>query len=478
MKRVFTLLCMILLLSSMIACSDSSEEEFYDFKGDLFSQGLVSVKSNENYLWGFVNSEGEEVIEPQYEQVTEFNDFGYSVVRIDDYEYNYIDVDGNEQLNQSFRYIEPFVGHSTVYIGANGYGILFDSAEIEAEGEYQLLKNSNYENRFIGIYRNYFHLIDESGDVITEDGYDDIEFFKDGASVTAVEEDRYFGVINSEGVEVVPIIYDEIYINAVNDTISVMKDDLYGLLDKDGEVLLDVEYRYEHIIYCGKDDLTAAFFSGPSNAGFIDLDGDVIIEPLDHLGKSDDLHSFQHGYQILMTEDSEYYIYDQEGKQQYQVATGDVRHCDGEVYIMRDYVSDKYVAYNKKGEVIIELDNEMYLTYDETDYILARSGDSMNIDIYNYEGEKVVSNTKFKAATFMMGMLMYYDEEVEKWGFMNSDCEIVIEPAYTMNNCYGYFYHDGYTIVEYGGALNIIDKAGNIILNSDYRGIQGWSPYN
>lgn len=89
-------------------------------------------------------------------------------------------------------------------------------------------------------------VIDTSNNLIVPFKYDEIWGFIDGVSI--VELDNCYGVIDSNGNEIIACIYDEIHITAENDIssklIAVCKDNKWGFIDRSGNIVVDLEYKY------------------------------------------------------------------------------------------------------------------------------------------------------------------------------------------------------------------------------------------
>lgn len=478
MKKL-NLLVLLFLVVMLVSCNAATNSE-YDLKsyyGDLFHMGLLPVM-NDSDEWGYVNTSGEEQIEPQYYNVNLFTDNGFAIVQNSEYSYNFINTDGEEQLNTDFQYIDDFVGSSTVYKTDDGdWGILLDTIEIKAEGEYQIIRNSDYNNRHIALYQHYFHLINEQGELLTTDGYDEIQPFEDGASITVVGEDRRFGVINSEGEEILPVIYDDIEINAVNNTISVELDEFYGLMDKDGETILDIQYTNQHIRFCGPDDLTAIFIKQNRYLGVINLDGEIIIEPtLSSHSDYDGLEGFRDGYHMFRDENERMsYLYDQKGKRLEEVLFDEITNYDDELFSTWDGIGSTVVR-NYNNGTIVTVEGEIVFSQDDSDIFFAKERGSSAADMYNYKGDLLYENISVKSTSFFNGLLVF-STEGENWGVMDQKGTIVIEESFKMYSCPSIFFDDGYLVMYDGQNYNVINRTGKIILENTYKEIKYFNPW-
>lgn len=107
-----------------------------DYVGILpFSEGLAGVQSY-NDKWGFIDEQGNEVIETKFDKVTPFSE-GLAMVRIG-YKYTYIDQTGKLLFSTEFSYATEFKGGRALVDGKNSYLIVNSNGEVVKD-----LKNKN-----------------------------------------------------------------------------------------------------------------------------------------------------------------------------------------------------------------------------------------------------------------------------------------------------------------------------------------------
>ncbi|MCM3694408.1 WG repeat-containing protein [Neobacillus niacini] len=141
----------------------------YFYIGDYHEGRAVAANNNEhdNYLLGYLNRRGKEVIPLSYEAASDFQD-GKALVKSKEGGYSLIDLTG--KVLKSYPY--PFVNF-------NGEGLLGFKEKEEGNWGY----------------------MDESGKVVIEPKFKDVQQFIDGKAIVTVENNNqsYYGLIDRQG---------------------------------------------------------------------------------------------------------------------------------------------------------------------------------------------------------------------------------------------------------------------------------------
>lgn len=203
-----------------------------------FKDGLAaySVSDNEGKTkWGFVNSEGSVVINPQFDGVIDFKN-GYGGVRNSEGKWGFIDKEGKYIINPQFESVKRFKSNKCV---------------VESGGKKGL--------------------IDENGTYIINPQYDDI--IKDN-DMYLIKKDGKWGWSDENGNLIINPQFKEAFPFLNNDKTPVKSGNEYGYINKDGILIINSQFDYA-LPFNGK----LALVSSNNMIGFIDSKGKYVINP-------------------------------------------------------------------------------------------------------------------------------------------------------------------------------------------------------
>lgn len=244
-----------------------------------FSDGLAAAQDS-NDKWGYINLNGEWVIAPQYDSVSDFKG-DLTKVAIKNRAY-VINREGKEvgdsfkRLRSVYSVTEDIIPDRYI-IERNGKWGLFDGKlkeilpaefdDMERWGDTQLVK----------IYKDdKYGLTDRDGNEILPVKYDSIDIVREEdplASVTEIWYEKY-GAINAEGKWIIPPVYSSCHVSGKAGVVEVKKDNLSGLLDLDGNEILPCSLEY---IYYFDGDMATAKKDG--KYGILSNKGEWVINP-------------------------------------------------------------------------------------------------------------------------------------------------------------------------------------------------------
>lgn len=171
-----------------------------DNAGFFFSEGLAAV-NNKKFEFGFINTNGELVIEFKYDEVGYFRE-GLAKFNKDN-KFGFIDKQGNERISPNF----------------------------------DLVRNFSEERAFVGLYdidfRAFWAVIDTEGNYLTKHIYSRVQDFNEGFA--AVRESNLWGFINKNGEYVITPQF--FYADSFKDGIAWASDSTSkraGFIDKYG----------------------------------------------------------------------------------------------------------------------------------------------------------------------------------------------------------------------------------------------------
>lgn len=276
----------------------------------------VLIPYHKGKMWGYVNYKKEIVIPLRYSGAEVFNKYGLAKVCVGDYyskdlKYGYIDKNGIEIIPIGKYYslgnIEDSVlnygvtVHDTVF-----YGLMDLKGNVLIKPVYRqyLIFREGYA--IINISDNSLHVysskdyivINTKGDTITTHKYARISPFVHGYAAVALINDsnQYrYGAINTEGKEIIPLIYNEmkcefsnIYIdsNSFNKGLIAVKKGApfspnWGVININGETVID--FKYDFISNCigdcfiiGERTYHNSYYQEPDKYGIININGETI----------------------------------------------------------------------------------------------------------------------------------------------------------------------------------------------------------
>lgn len=229
--------------------------------------GIGLIKGNNDWFnlnWGYINKNGEELFEPQFEKVTEFNDKNVAAV-MDNGKWGYVNKNGEFVIGLVLNNIEKFkdgkikitIDNINGYINSKGE-LIYDKDEKIIPHRFNLghdkykygyiTENDNKmavvpEYDFTGEFNNglslikkgdYLGFMDSKGQIKLKPQFSKIRNFKNG--MAAVEKDSKWGFIDQETNLVIKRKYD--YVNDFsNDKAKVIKDGKYSFVNKNGELI-------------------------------------------------------------------------------------------------------------------------------------------------------------------------------------------------------------------------------------------------
>lgn len=368
MKRLFVNLGIIALLSSCGGGSGLDTGAFCD--GDV----LIPFQEKKDKDWGFININGEVVIEPEFEFQPSFAVNGISLIRDKAKDgkmfYQYVKIqDGkavesndkwdmagefkeglapvrndNEKvrfINESFEDVFTVDAEKVSYFNEglaaicdkdNKWGFINTSGKEEIKPQYDFVQFGFHDGyAIVGNNtkegREYL-IIDAGGNIKLnlKDKYDDVISYSNG--LLKVKDKDEFGFIDLEG-NVVIKLNDE-WTNVkdfVNGYASFSEDDEWGLVDAAGEIIFKAKFEFPLVVFDDK-----FWFKDDEDWGLMDMEGNEIIKPA--FDGHDNPYPFMCATTIVQVRE-DYIFVDAEGKEiskeEYEnIAKFDVKYVTGQ----------------------------------------------------------------------------------------------------------------------------------------------------
>lgn len=250
-----------------------------------FSDGLCPKKDENTSLWGYINTQGQWQIQPQFQKAGKFT-HGLAIVQTalknNSVRISIINKEGKEiikYLNEVIA-IEKDIckvkreGH-TFYINHQGkvlnlWGFVDTKGKLAIEP--QFIHAESFSEEYAAVLDTQFvwHYIDKQGKTVLG-GFEDVESVKEGTM--AVKKQGKWGIITPKNEIIVPFDYDDI-LGFSEGIACVCKGKLWGAVDKKGKIIIPVQY--ESIKSCSEGKIAVR---QDKKWGYMDAKGKWIISP-------------------------------------------------------------------------------------------------------------------------------------------------------------------------------------------------------
>lgn len=401
--------------------------------GKISTINYFSVYSNGK--WGVINSEGETIIEPQYDEMIVIPD-----------------------------------NSKPIFICT--YNVNYDT------GEYNTKVINNKNDTIITGYDNvnFIDYLDEKGNIVYLD------------KILKVEKNKKYGLVDLSGKEILPIEYDEITLLEEN-SLLLEKDELFGICDYEGNIIIKPEYI--EIQGIANDYRNGYITVDKGNLyGIIDFNKSIIFD-----NKYLDIKSVYSSSKYAVKIDKKYQIVDRQGKIISKLEFDDVKDIDGEQIIYKE--KNKYGISNINGEKIIpaEYEDIMFINnnyfiaqkdekygiistdnnveiefkYDAIDYskksgILIATWEHEKYDLYNSELQLKLTVNEVEMEEDYMKVILADDTKFYNFKFE----EISSNKIWTNNTLFA---------SEKNGKYGFVDSKGNVVIDYQYDEVTEYNKY-
>lgn len=467
MKKVIAVIMAIVVLIMFVVVIMKLLEGKADTKDKSFALAYYTVYENDK--WGVIDTKGNYMIKPTYEEMivipdetkpvfictydvnyaqgtysskvvnakneTMYNQYD-KVEAISNYDennslwymknilkvqkdekYGLINMDGKELMGCQYEKIEPLVGVNSVLVTTkNGKQGLVDAVGKEIiPNEYASIQalTKQYENGFIvKTQDNQYGIIDYDKTTALETKYQDIQPVY-GNHTYVVKENGTWKIIDKEGKVYLQTGFEEVK-EITNHTFIIKKAGKYGIIDREGKEIVPNSY----------DDLTFAFENNyiakkGNNYGMIDSTNqtkiDFIYQYISYDKNADIIRAEK--------EDAQTDLLDR--NMQVKV-TGVINQINKDKNFIRVRQGESYTYYNFKLE---EKKNTELLT-GNTLFLSKKDGK------YGYVNEKgvVIVNYIYDDATEQNKYGYVAVKKDGKWGALDAKANTIVEPTYTLEN--------------------------------------------
>lgn len=387
-----------------------------------YREGSLLVEQNGKF--GVININGKQIVKMEYDKIEsdtyytsekDYMEAGFIVqVKTDDgYRYGYINKDGKQLLPTEYNEINRVTdikSDESIYllVSKNGkYGILKNNKEI-LPCIYEEIEYNKTNNIFIAQKASKQGIIAIDGETIIPIEYDYI--LCTGNKITA-QKDEEVEIYNAKGEKQQSKYDNSIETSNENYIITIDEQDKFGIVNKEGQVLIRNEYQY--IEYAFED-----YFIATENGkvGVIDVNkGEVIEFKYDIIQKIKDKNVLQ----AIISSTNTIEIYNNKVEKQASIK-------DAILYTYDNYIkliSDKDMKYlDNNGNVI---SNKELLKENKT-FAYKKDGKWGFID----SSDNTIIEAKYDMVTEFNEYGFAGIKKDGKWGVVNEEGKIIVEPSY------------------------------------------------
>lgn len=343
-----------------------------------------------------------------------------------------------------YDYDEATGGYRTKIVNEQGTELFTKYNKIETISLNDIETSMPYEKKVLKYEREgKYGLIDLKGSLVTKAIYDSIDGLSNKEGELLISQDGKYGVINTKGAELIKPEYDYIsgdeYYNA--DKKYALSGYVLGVKTTDG-------YRYGYMNYKRKKLLDTEYneIIRLGGIGSEDTDKDVFL-----VAKKNGQYGLIKNKKVVI--DFRYQSIDYSGVNNLFIVTR----------------STKSGVYNSIGKKILSV------KYDEVQvnntYIETKSGDETAY--YNLLGNRIDKSTikeedkneEKEATTNEVTGKLIPKEKDGKWGFVNSNSNVVVDYKYEKVTEFNKY---GFAGVKLNGKWGSIDENGNIVAEPIY----------
>lgn len=280
-------------------------EPQFDYIGFL-GEGLINVRVNGKY--GYINTKGERVIEPQFDGTSDSFKNGFAVVAIgkgDQRKYGFIDTKGEWLLKPQFEYADSFAEDNFAGVRINGkWGLIDKSGKLVFKPQFFSSGVVEGGLRTLSVGDDVVYL-NSDGKYVAEQEKK-LQFM---SGLRSVQVDWKWGYVNAEGEMVIPPQFDfALEFNDEGFAVAGMRldvDETY-LINTKGKILLTTDTWYK----AGKvGDKGFIRFEKDNKWGLADYSGNILTEP-----QYENMFVFDNGL-LKVVKDGKYGFLDENGKE-------------------------------------------------------------------------------------------------------------------------------------------------------------------
>ena len=416
--------------------------------------------------WGVINSKGEIVIEPEYEEAIIIPDNSKDVF-ICTYNVDYETGSYNSKVINS-KGEEVVTGYTTIQVVEN----------------YDNNNNLWYETDVLIVSNNgKYGLVDFRGKELLSCEYDSIKALNGVTNSILIEKDRKFGLVDNIGATIIEPEYkkiEPISDKYENGYIVTNEDNNMGVINRDKTVALEVKYQDIQPIY---GDATYVV-KEKGNWKVIDSEGKTYLAD-----KFDSVKSIN-GENVIINSNKKYGVMTLSGETKLETKYQDLEYAFGDNYIFRE--EGKYGIINLSGETLVKADYDSLIYRSDAGFFEGNKSDALDTDFIGNDFSVKLSgllseidveagymkirvddeykyyNFRFEEKTnteLLTANTLFLDKKDGKYGYINKDGVVVVDYIYDDAREQNEF---GYASVKKDGVWGCIDSKGKEVVTPTY----------
>ena len=274
------------------------------------------------------------------------------------------------------------------------------------------------------------------------DEYRQVDDFHDGLAAVWLHNKKW-GFVNEKGTLVIPAVFDEAY--SFDEGVSrVVRNDLYGLIDKKGKFIVPCQYKSIGVCLEGFLSVQDA---ETGKEGFIDKTGKIVV-PI----KYDSVDRFFDGMALVYKRDAGCGYVDATGKEVIPLQYADGWAFEqGTVPVKKN---DKWGFINKKNKPLTSFVYDDAQPFEEGFSVVTKDDKK---GFVNPQGKEIVPLVYENAEKFSEGLAAVKKEG--KWGYIDKEGKVIIPFAYS----HAGGFEEGTAYVSIYETNFAIDKTGNCV---------------
>ena len=420
-----------------------------------------------NGKWGVINSKGETIIEPQYDETIIIPD-NTKAVFICTYNVDYSQntyqtkvINGkNEELITGYDTVEPLENYDSSY-------------------------NMWYENDVLRVSKDgSYGLVDFKGKELLSCNYTAIETLKGVKNSILIEKGENYGLVDNIGAILIDVNYkkiEPISDKYENGYIVTDASGLKGIINHDKTIALETKYEDISKIYGNGKYVVKA----DGKWQIVDIQGNVYLADKFQEVKTID------GENAIVKVNNKYGVISLDGETKLEAKYEDITYAFNENYIVKQ--NKKYGIMNLQGETVVDLkyaslyynkdagffeagkENTIDSEFIGTDMQLKLTGILSEIDLdlgymqirtgneykyYNFKFEEKTNTEILKSNT------LFLDKKDGKYGYVNKEGIVIVDYIYDDAKEQNEF---GYASVKKDGMWGCIDSKGKEFITPAYQ---------
>ncbi|GAA0116134.1 WG repeat-containing protein [Clostridium senegalense] len=264
LKKIFITFFFIFSITLLYGCENKNFnfENAFDFK-----DGVARVETNKKF--GYINKEGNFIINPKYEDALDFSN-KFAWVKKDNL-WGCIDKNDNTILNFEYEDVIPtYEDNSLIVKQDNKLGLFYDG-EITIFPMFDEITPNINPDVLIVNDGSKLGLFTYTGDTILDPIYSDISF---KSNLVCFMVDNKYGILNLNTKEKLESLSDT-PLTFIDNISTFSSNGKYGYINADGNVL--IEPKFENALYFNSCNLASVKLN--NKWGVINKSGDFIVEP-------------------------------------------------------------------------------------------------------------------------------------------------------------------------------------------------------